>query len=462
MRGSTLQWTVWFTLSSFLLLLFSSVSAEISAGGKILPEGAGPVYDKYFGKPTAVLLPTTTNYSVSTPSIPAKSATKPPPSFPKIEETPEVPLPPPPVSPPPPPAAARTRSKATITKRNVQLSEKILKTALGVGLGLLALPVLQSNGPLDTRVIPEPPQVKSLPPPPPKTTTTTVATASTTRTKSHHHNARKQKKKQQQQIPSIVTSSITSQVFNLVKGIVGVGVLSLPAGVAAFGSAPSAIVPALTLITMIGLLSANGFALIGKVCAYTGAKSYKEAWSRSVGASTSWIPACSTTIKTFLACLAFSMVLSDTFASLLDISRDAALVGVTIVILLPLCLQKDLASLAPFSCVGVLGMAYTALAMTVRWIDGSYAMPLQEDKGLTGFLAQIDKPARPSFGKRGMTSVFTANSLILVCMLSTAFMVRLIDTTLWMFLFAREGGERLCGWFLFWLWYCADESTQKW
>lgn len=111
--------------------------------------------------------------------------------------------------------------------------------------------------------------------------------------------------------PSVETegATILNEVFNLVKAIVGVGVLSLPAGVAAFGSAPSAVIPAFLLITLIGLLSAHGFSLIGRVCAYTGAKSYREAWSRSVGDGTSWIPAWSTTCKTFLACLAFSMVL---------------------------------------------------------------------------------------------------------------------------------------------------------
>jgi len=94
-------------------------------------------------------------------------------------------------------------------------------------------------------------------------------------------------------------ASIPNEVFNLVKGIVGVGVLSLPAGVAAFGSAPSAFIPAGILIAVIGILSGYGFALIGKVCAYTGAKSYREAWSRTVGEGTSWIPAYSVTFKTF-------------------------------------------------------------------------------------------------------------------------------------------------------------------
>jgi Transmembrane amino acid transporter protein len=64
------------------------------------------------------------------------------------------------------------------------------------------------------------------------------------------------------------TATIPSLIGNLVKAIVGVGVLSLPAGIAAFGNAPSSLVPALALITIIGILSGYGFSLIGRVCTY--------------------------------------------------------------------------------------------------------------------------------------------------------------------------------------------------
>eukprot|EP00535_Pseudo-nitzschia_heimii_P009783 CAMPEP_0197190764 /NCGR_PEP_ID=MMETSP1423-20130617/22251_1 /TAXON_ID=476441 /ORGANISM="Pseudo-nitzschia heimii, Strain UNC1101" /LENGTH=542 /DNA_ID=CAMNT_0042643221 /DNA_START=97 /DNA_END=1725 /DNA_ORIENTATION=- len=214
-------------------------------------------------------------------------------------------------------------------------------------------------------------------------------------------------------------ASIPNEVFNLVKGIVGVGVLSLPAGVAAFGSAPSAFIPAGILITVIGIMSGFGFALIGKVCAYTGAKSYREAWSKSVGEGTSWIPAWSVTFKTFLACLAFSMVLADTFSSLLETSRNPTLLVVTGLVLMPLCLLKNLKSLAPFSLLGVMGMAYTAVAMTLRLLDGSYAMG-EDSQGQ--FIEQLASSLRPKFGNMGAESVLSPNALILVCMLSTAYM----------------------------------------
>jgi Transmembrane amino acid transporter protein len=216
-------------------------------------------------------------------------------------------------------------------------------------------------------------------------------------------------------------ASILNEVLNLVKAIVGVGVLSLPAGVAAFGSAPSAFIPAAILIAVMGILSGFGFSLIGRVCAYTGARSYREAWSRSVGHSTSWIPAWSTTCKTFLACLAYSMVLGDTFSNLLETERNETLLFVTLIILTPLCLKRDLKSLAPYSLLGVLGMAFTALAMTVRYTDGSYDVA---GDSVGSLVAEVSRYLRPRFGEQGVASVLSPNALILVCMLSTAYMVR--------------------------------------
>ena len=91
------------------------------------------------------------------------------------------------------------------------------------------------------------------------------------------------------------TASIPNEVFNLVKGIVGVGVLSLPAGIAAFGDAPSAAIPAVGLVAAIGTISAYGFSLIGRVCSYTGARSYREVCdtqSHSIHVHASFSPPC--------------------------------------------------------------------------------------------------------------------------------------------------------------------------
>jgi Transmembrane amino acid transporter protein len=59
--------------------------------------------------------------------------------------------------------------------------------------------------------------------------------------------------------------------------------------------------------------------------------------------------------------------------------------------------------------------AYTAIAMLVRFMDGSYS-----DGGT--LLGQVAKDLVPKFGEKGMEAVFSGNALILVCMLSTAYM----------------------------------------
>mmetsp|Transcript_61336 Transcript_61336/g.72849 ORF Transcript_61336/g.72849 Transcript_61336/m.72849 type:complete len:507 (+) Transcript_61336:235-1755(+) len=217
------------------------------------------------------------------------------------------------------------------------------------------------------------------------------------------------------------TATIPNEIFNLVKNIVGAGVLGLSAGIAAFGSAPSAVLPASILIAIIGALSGYCFSLIGRVCAYTGAETYRAAWDKTVGTSSSWIPAASVTAKTCLAVLAYSMILADTFKALLstagvNLSRSGTLFGITGTVLLPLCLMKNLASLAPFSLLGIIGMGYTTFAMALRYLGGAYKVPNGK------FVPDLAANLQPQFGTAGANAVFSSKSFVLICMLGTAFM----------------------------------------
>jgi amino acid permease len=196
----------------------------------------------------------------------------------------------------------------------------------------------------------------------------------------------------------------------------------LLAGIAAFGNAPSAVVPAVTLITIIGVLSGYGFGLIGRVCAMTRTGSFRDAWSASISKESSWVPAWSVTLKTIFAVLAYSMILADTFQSIaytatgMALSKTLVLTTITSTLLLPLCLAKNLSSLAPFSLLGSLGMIYTAFAMYVRYKSGDYVRGGK-------FFNDIIPALRPSFGKIGGAGAFTNPSTsILVGMLSTAYM----------------------------------------
>jgi len=216
------------------------------------------------------------------------------------------------------------------------------------------------------------------------------------------------------------TATIPSHIFNLVKGIVGAGVLTLPAGIATFGNAPSAVIPAVFLITLIGSLSGYGFALIGRVCALTNTGSYRGAWEKSVNEKSSGYVATAVTLKTIFAILAYSMILGDTFQSLalsagLQVTKTVTLTAVTAFLLLPLCLLKNLSSLAPFSLLGTLGMVYTAIAMGIRCFGKAYAAGGQ-------FATDLPATLRPAFGSTGAAGVLSPSTAILLGMLSTSYM----------------------------------------
>lgn len=189
-------------------------------------------------------------------------------------------------------------------------------------------------------------------------------------------------------------------------------------GIAAFGNAPSAVLPAAALIALMGGVSAFTFAWIGRVCAATDSQSYSEAWDKTVGKKSSWVIALSCVVDCFAGNLSYSMILADTFVALLAsvgfaVTRTQSLLGVTGLVLLPLCLLKNLSSLAPFSLVGIMGMLYTTVAMAIRYFGKSYVAPGGQ---FVGSIAAV-----PSFGTNGASTVMSAKALILMCMLSNAY-----------------------------------------
>mmetsp|Transcript_20431 Transcript_20431/g.26341 ORF Transcript_20431/g.26341 Transcript_20431/m.26341 type:complete len:486 (+) Transcript_20431:248-1705(+) len=212
-------------------------------------------------------------------------------------------------------------------------------------------------------------------------------------------------------------ATIPNEVFNLVKSIVGSGVLSLPYGVAAFGNAPSALIPAVAITTIMGGLSAYTFGMIARVCRETNTMSYADAWDASVGKRTAPLIAFSCFFDCFAGALSYSMILADTAVNLfkasgIAVGRTPALLTITTFILLPLCLMKNLNSLAPFSLVGIISMLYITLAMGVRWLGSAYA------PGGTYFASQLVEPV---FGAAGAKSALSFKVLILTCMLTNAY-----------------------------------------
>ena len=152
-----------------------------------------------------------------------------------------------------------------------------------------------------------------------------------------------------------------------------------------------------------GAISAYTFGLIGRVCQATNTQSYSDAWDATIGSSSSALIAFSCFFDCFAGILSYSMILADTFVSLLasggvSITRTQSLLGVTGLVLTPLCFMKNLSSLAPFSLVGILGMFYTFFAMALRYVGGAY--------GVGGALRETAKFV-PSFGSAGASAALS-------------------------------------------------------
>mmetsp|Transcript_13769 Transcript_13769/g.27854 ORF Transcript_13769/g.27854 Transcript_13769/m.27854 type:complete len:564 (-) Transcript_13769:49-1740(-) len=283
-----------------------------------------------------------------------------------------------------------------------------------------------------------------------------AASSSTSNNNEGEHQRQEHK---QQSSSRVGIATIPEEIFNLVKSIIGAGVLSLPAGIALMANVGTSgvvghnhailLCSSCFLIAVMGSISAYTFSLIARVCRMTNSDTYAECWTATKGQSLAWIVALSSTLDCFAGNLTYSMVLADTFRQLLSSlfnlignrnsssnqliatlaaknSRTNVLLLLTTTVLLPLCCVKNLSSLAPFSLVGILGMVYTGIVIGLRYFDGSYRLPngkfLVDLKSLPSFATDSGSAAAGSVG--GASSILpllNPNSLILVSMLSTAY-----------------------------------------
>jgi sodium-coupled neutral amino acid transporter 11 len=220
-------------------------------------------------------------------------------------------------------------------------------------------------------------------------------------------------------------ATVTTSTFNLAKSIIGAGVLSLPSGVAFFSDSPLALLPATAILTVMGLLSAYTFSIIGKACEKHNSTTFKDVWSKSVGPNSAWAISGAITAKCFFASLAYSIIIGDTFSALartfalpafFQVRRNVILL-MTALVLFPLNSLKSLAALAPFSLLGLGGTLYTAIVMAVRYFDKSYAA------GGVFHTALKASPAAalPSFHVKAGGGGLNMKAFVLLSMLSTAF-----------------------------------------
>eukprot|EP00971_Amphidinium_carterae_P349197 6490892-Amphidinium_carterae.1 len=85
-------------------------------------------------------------------------------------------------------------------------------------------------------------------------------------------------------------ATIVQSSFNLVKNLVGSGVLALPSGVAAMSGSTNSLTLGCILLSFMAALCGYCFMLLGLLCAALQAESYGNCWSATIGTKTAWIP----------------------------------------------------------------------------------------------------------------------------------------------------------------------------
>lgn len=217
-------------------------------------------------------------------------------------------------------------------------------------------------------------------------------------------------------------SDVPTSVFNLAKTILGAGVLALPSGVAAFSDTSLGLVPASGLLVLMGIMSAYSFASIGHACRLHDTRTFSDAWAKSVGPKYKVVISSVITVKTFFACLAFSIIIGDSFSSIMKsfglpqalAARSNVILGLTSLVIFPLCMLKNMDALKYTSVLGLSGITYCALFIATRFFDKSY-------RAGGRYFNDISAALRPSFGQQLPGSRPGHVVFVLISMISTAF-----------------------------------------
>ena len=111
-----------------------------------------------------------------------------------------------------------------------------------------------------------------------------------------------------------------------------------------------------------GLLSAYSFSSIGKACRRHNVNGFASAWVKSTEHEKSAVAVTTMiTFKTAFACLAYSIIIGDSFSAIFKSfganefvsNRNNVIVGLTSLLILPLCLLKNLDALKYTSILGL-------------------------------------------------------------------------------------------------------------
>mmetsp|Transcript_46861 Transcript_46861/g.109438 ORF Transcript_46861/g.109438 Transcript_46861/m.109438 type:complete len:459 (+) Transcript_46861:94-1470(+) len=210
--------------------------------------------------------------------------------------------------------------------------------------------------------------------------------------------------------------------FNIAKTIIGEGLLSLPAGLAAGTGIYSGVVIALVFYVVMTYT----FWTLGRLCETTGEKTHRGMGDKvTEGVFFGNFMAVANLAQTLSCCVAYALVIGrnaeDVLAPFVSnswlSSRRGSWVTILIFVLLPLCLLRDLSKLAWASLLGLLCEVGVVSFMIWRFLDGSYSPGGRFYESQTpGLQVAWDETGDPEMWS------LSPSTLTLVCSMSSAFL----------------------------------------
>eukprot|EP00535_Pseudo-nitzschia_heimii_P000308 CAMPEP_0197186452 /NCGR_PEP_ID=MMETSP1423-20130617/13953_1 /TAXON_ID=476441 /ORGANISM="Pseudo-nitzschia heimii, Strain UNC1101" /LENGTH=524 /DNA_ID=CAMNT_0042637777 /DNA_START=9 /DNA_END=1580 /DNA_ORIENTATION=+ len=223
-------------------------------------------------------------------------------------------------------------------------------------------------------------------------------------------------------------NQITAGTLNLIKAMLGTGILALPMGVAKTSDFRTSIIPAIALMWILGAISAYTFSLYGRLVHASQAKTLGDLWEKMMGKNSAWLVSIFSLTFCFGACLSYSLCLGDVTSSLAEtiglngiwISRQFWILFLTTTILYPLSNLKSLISLAPLSLAGVGAVLFTTIFLAWRCPFVNKSSPYSTS-GLDFLLNTLSPEQLPKF-QTLHKGFFHLSSLILFGMAASAYL----------------------------------------
>lgn len=185
----------------------------------------------------------------------------------------------------------------------------------------------------------------------------------------------------------------------LTNNVIGAGLLALP-----YVFKRASLVPGAAALGVTGVLNLTGVLLLARCCAMTGATSYKDlvlaAWGPRAAAAAAVLLA----LYTLGSCVSYLVLLGDALPELVHFigdggpapgatkffTTDAAVVPLaTAVVIMPLCLLRDLSSLRFTSVASFAIICYTALLVFVKGVADTHAPDVVVVKGGVGMFVGL-------------------------------------------------------------------------